>query len=59
MENNLSQKEALSILINAVELGQKRGVWKLEEAAMLAKAISTFTKEVQQSNQLKTIPEEN
>ena len=44
MENTLNQKEALSLLINAVELGQKRGAWKLEEAAMLSKAVSAFTK---------------
>lgn len=58
MENNLSQKEALSILINAIELGQKRGVWKLDEAAMLSKAISTFTKPPSQKKELITVKEE-
>lgn len=53
----MSQKDALSLLINAVEIGQKRGVWKLEEAALLAKAISVFTNK-QTNNKLSPIKEE-
>lgn len=56
--NEMNQKEALSLLINAVELGQKRGVWKLDEAALLSKAISVFTQpKNNQISSLKTISE--
>ena len=61
MDMELSHKEALSLLINAVELGQKRGVWKLEEAATLAKAVNVFTKPkqtVEKQSEMSTIQEE-
>jgi len=61
MDRELSHKEALSLLINAVELGQKRGVWKLEEAATLARAVNVFTKpkqHIEQQSEMSSIQEE-
>jgi len=47
VENNtdpMDQTTALTILVNAVQVGQNRGVWRLEEASILYKAIQTFSK---------------
>lgn len=39
----LSQDQALSILIQAVKLAQKRGAFELEETEVLLKAVKLFT----------------
>ena len=39
---NLSQGEAISVLIQAAEIGQKKGVYTFEESALIYKAIKTF-----------------
>ena len=39
---NLSQGEAISVLIQAAEIGQKKGIYTFEEAALIYKAIKTF-----------------
>lgn len=38
------QKAALTVLINAVQVAQSRGAWRLEESYMLYKSIQAFTK---------------
>ena len=40
---DLSQTEALGILINAIYVGQQRGAWKLDETEVLLKAIRAFS----------------
>ena len=40
----LEQKAALAIFVNAVQVAQSRGAWRLEESTMLYKAIQAFTK---------------
>jgi hypothetical protein len=40
----LEQKAALAVFVNAVQVGQSRGAWRLEESSMLYKAIQAFTK---------------
>jgi hypothetical protein len=40
----LEQKAALSVFVNAVQVAQSRGAWRLEESTMLYKAIQAFTK---------------
>lgn len=60
----MTQKDAILVLINAVELAQQRGVWKLEEAAIIHNAVSVFTKSPQtpqtqiKSTKLDSISEE-
>lgn len=38
----LTQKEAISVLVQAVEIGQKKGIYTFEESALIYKAIKTF-----------------
>ena len=40
----LEQKAALAVFVNAVQVAQSRGAWRLEESCMLYKAIQAFTK---------------
>lgn len=40
----LDQNTALSILVNAVHVGQSRGAWKLEETEVLLRAIRAFVR---------------
>jgi hypothetical protein len=40
----LEQKTALAVFVNAVQVAQSRGAWRLEESSMLYKAIQAFTK---------------
>jgi hypothetical protein len=40
----LEQKAALAVLVNAVQVAQSRGAWRIEESSMLYKAIQAFTK---------------
>jgi hypothetical protein len=40
----LEQKAALAVFVNAVQVAQSRGAWRLEESSMLYKAIQAFTK---------------
>lgn len=40
----LEQKVALAVFVNAVQVAQSRGAWRLEESCMLYKAIQAFTK---------------
>ena len=40
----LEQKVALAVFVNAVQVAQSRGAWRLEESAILHKAIQAFTK---------------
>jgi len=40
----LEQKAALAVFVNAVQVAQSRGVWRLEESSILYKAIQAFTK---------------
>lgn len=41
---NLTQNEAISVLIQAVEIGQQKGIYTFEESALIYKAIKTFVK---------------
>ena len=49
-ETNLTQEQALSVLISAARVAQTKGAFSLEDAAIIQKAISTFipTKEAEQ-----------
>lgn len=38
----LTQGEAISVLIQAAEIGQKKGIYTFEESALIYKAIKTF-----------------
>jgi hypothetical protein len=40
----LEQKAALNVFVNAVQIAQSRGAWRIEESSMLYKAIQAFTK---------------
>lgn len=40
----LEQKAALAVFVNAVQIAQSRGAWRIEESCMLYKAIQAFTK---------------
>ena len=39
----LTQEDALKILINAAVVSQKRGVFSLDEAAVVHRAVQSFT----------------
>jgi hypothetical protein len=41
---SLEQKAALTVFVNAIQVAQSRGAWRLEESSMLYKAIQAFTK---------------
>ena len=41
---SLEQKAALTVFVNAVQVAQSRGAWRIEESSMLYKAIQAFTK---------------
>ena len=43
VSTELDQNQALSILIQAVKLAQKRGAFELEETELLLKAVKLFT----------------
>ncbi len=36
------QNTALNVLVQAVHIGQQRGIWKLNESVILQRAINTF-----------------
>ena len=40
--SNLSQDQALSVLIQAVRIGQSKGAYTLEDAKVIAEAIAIF-----------------
>ena len=40
----LEQKAALAVFVNAVQVAQSRGAWRMEESSILYKAIQAFTK---------------
>ena len=41
--DELTQTDALGILINAIYVGQQRGAWKLDETEVLLRAIRVFS----------------
>jgi len=40
-----SQEQALSVLVQAAQLAQKRGAFDLTEAGLISQAVSTFAPE--------------
>jgi len=40
-----SQEQALSVLVQAAQLAQKRGAFDLTEASLISQAVSTFAPE--------------
>ncbi|EMR04442.1 hypothetical protein [Cesiribacter andamanensis] len=44
-EQQTPQQQALNLLIQALELAQKRGAYSLQEAATIAQAIAAFAPE--------------
>ena len=40
----LEQKAALAVFVNAVQVAQSRGAWRIEESCILYKALQAFTK---------------
>ena len=39
----MDQKAALTLLVEAVNVAQKRGVYSLQEAGVISQAVSVFT----------------
>jgi hypothetical protein len=46
---NLTPNQALQVLVDAARLAQQRGIFTLEDAELVSKAIRTFTAPVQPS----------
>lgn len=44
LNDELSQQDALGILIQGVRFGQSKGIYSLEDAALLNKAVGVFIK---------------
>lgn len=42
MNEKLTEQQAMTVLVNAVRIGQKAGVYSIEEAELIAQAIRTF-----------------
>lgn len=42
--DKLTQQEALAILIQGVNVAQSKGVYSLDDAALIAKAVRTFVR---------------
>ena len=42
IEENFTHEQALTVLINAVRIGQEKGAYTLEEAEIISKAIKVF-----------------
>ena len=42
MENTLTQEQALSVLIQGIQIAQGKGAYTLEDASVLAKAVAVF-----------------
>lgn len=40
--DNMNQTQAISVLIQGVQIGQRAGVYSLEDAELIAKAIKVF-----------------
>ncbi len=61
--NEFGQEEALRILIGAIKKGQSKGVYDIDTASALSKAVRTFVIKAEDSNQetskLETIVEDN
>lgn len=58
----LNAQQAISILIQAVNYGQSKGIYSLEDAAILSRAVKVFVKkeesnEVRQSSDAEIQPE--
>lgn len=48
--DDLSQQDALGILIQGVRFGQSKGIYSLEDAALLNKAVGVFIKKDETAN---------
>jgi hypothetical protein len=44
MNNELTQEQALSVLIQGVRIAQGKGAYSIEDAEIIAKAIKVFVK---------------
>jgi len=51
LNGELSQQDALGILIQGVRFGQTKGIYSLEDAAFLSKAIAVFLKQETKTDQ--------
>jgi len=45
MNNELTQEQALSVLIQGVRIAQGKGAYSIEDAEIIAKAIKVFVKQ--------------
>jgi len=50
----VNQKEALSVLIQAANMAQNKGVFSLQEASAVAAAVSTFVTPPETTSEEKT-----
>lgn len=50
-QNEMTQEKAVQLLINGVMLAQRKGVYQLEEAELLSKAVKCFLKKQQSQPQ--------
>ena len=57
--SNLSQDQSLSVLIQAARIGQSKGAYTLEDAKVIAEAISVFVpaKPTEVNEEAKQAPE--
>ena len=51
MEKQINQADAIKILIKAAHMSQRKGVFNLEEAVIIHKAISVFMVKNENDNQ--------
>ena len=51
-ETNLTQEQALSVLISAARVAQSKGAFTLEDASLIQKAIMTFIPNKEAENKL-------
>lgn len=48
---NLGPQDALGILVQAVRFGQSKGIYSLEDAALISKAVAVFVKKEDEPKQ--------
>lgn len=57
MEQQLTQEQALGVLVQAAKVGQSKGAYSLEDAELIAKAIRVFTPKQEAKTSMENIEE--
>ncbi len=55
MEQQLTQEQALGVLVQAAKVGQSKGAYTLEDAEIIARAIRVFTPKQEETPQLPAV----